>query len=211
MRHKFLFFAVCFLLSSFCYAQQKINLPTSFKQPISDQLKPFYLASEGETEDLLKGNVISVSKVTSPTSKEQQLMLFVAGVHARNCQRVMRKLSLYENYSQYMDFIKQSRYDDKTQQISFVIDHLMLPFPMNLSFKLPRINGDGHYPFLFEHGFLKNLKGTIGVSDIGKFCLLSMKTDWRGPETAIPNLAFESFLQTIGKLGLEHLIRISQF
>lgn len=211
MRDKFLFCALCFLLSSLGFAQQKINLPNSFKQPLSQQLKPFYVASEGETEELLKGDVISVSKVNSPTSKEQQLMLFVVGVHARNCQRAMRKLSLYENYHQYMDFIKQSRYDEKTQQINFVIDHLLLPFPMNLTFKLPRITGPGNYPFVFEHGFLKDLKGTIGVAELGQHCLLSMKTDWRGPETPIPNIAFETFLETVGKLGLQHLIRVSQF
>ena len=193
------------------FAQNKVILPTSFQKPIWDELKPFYSPSEGQTEDLLKGEVISVGKVDSPTDKEQQMMLFTSGVHPRNCIRVMRKLSLYENYSTYIDFIKKSEYDEKNQQVRFLIDHMLLPFPMHLYFKLPRITKSGHYPFTFDHGFLKDLKGTIAVKDIGKFCLLTMKTDWRGPETPIPNIAFSAFIQTVGKMGLEHLIRISRF
>ena len=91
------------------------------------------------------------------------------------------------------------------------MEHFLLPFPMNLTFKIPRIYKEGHYPFTFDHGFLKDLKGTIGVKNIGKFCLLTLKTDWRGPETNIPNLAFAAFIQTVGKMGLEHLIRVSRF
>lgn len=211
MRDKFLFFALSIFLSTVTYAQQKTVLPASFQQPILDELKPFYAASEGETEDLLKGDVISVGKVSSPTKDTQQMMLFVSGVHPRNCTRAMRKLSLYENYSSYMDFIKVSKYDEQKQQVTFIMDHMLLPFPMNLTFKIPRITKAGKYPFTFDHGFLKDLKGTIGVAEVGKFCLLTLKTDWRGPETKIPNLAFEAFIQTVGKLGLEHLIRVSRF
>lgn len=211
MRCRFLIFMLSTIFATSGYAQHKVNLPASFKQPIAVELKPFYAPSEGELEDLLKGNVISVGKVHSPTDKEQQLMLFVSGVHPRNCTRAMRKLALYENYSSYMDFIKQSQYDEAKQQVTFVMDHLLLPFPMNLTFKIPRIKGEGVYPFTFDHGFLKDLKGSVVVKHVGKFCSLSLKTDWRGPETKIPNVAFEAFLQTVGKLGLEHLIRVSIF
>lgn len=212
MRYQIFFIALCIMTilnGPEAIAQNKVKLPTSFQKPILDELKPFYAPSEGQTEDLLNGEVISIGKVTSPTSKEQQMMLFVSGMHVRNCQRVMRKLSLYENYSSYMDFIKKSSYDEKKQEINFVMDHTLLPFPMVLTFKLPRITKAGKYPFTFDHGFLKNLKGTIAVADVGKYCLLTMKTDWRGPESRIPNLAFEMFIQTVGKLGLEHLIRVS--
>jgi hypothetical protein len=211
MRDKYLFFALSIFLSTFSYAQQKTVLPQTLKQPILDELKPFYAASEGETEDLLKGDVISVGKVSSPTKETQQMMLLLSGVHPRNCNMAMRKLSLYENYSSYMDFIKSSRYDEKKEQVNFVIDHMLLPFPMVLTFKIPRITKAGKYPFTFDHGFLKDLQGTIGVAEIGKFCLLTLKTDWQGPETRIPNFAFEAFIQTVGKLGLEHLIRVSRF
>jgi hypothetical protein len=211
MRYQFFFLALCITLSHFVYAQDKVNLSSSFQKPILDELKPFYAPSEGQTEDLLKGDVISVGKVHSPTDKEQQMMLFVSGIHPRNCNRAMRKLSFYENYSGYMDFIKKSEYDEKNEVVLFIMDHVLLPFPMNLTFKIPRIKTAGHYPFTFDHGFLKDLKGTIAVTSVGKFCMLTLKADWRGQDTKIPNLAFSAFIQTVGKLGLEHLIRVSLF
>jgi hypothetical protein len=206
-----IFLALCAITYQTAIAQKQVSLPASFQKPILQELNPFYSPSEGQLKDLLNGVVISTSKVDSPTPKQQQMMLFVSGIHPRNCQRAMRKLSLYENFSSYMDFVKKSDYDEKKEQINFVINHLLLPFPMNLSFKLPRITKEGHYSFTFEHGFLKDLKGVISVKDVGKFCLLTMKTDWKGPETPLPNIAFSAFIQTVGKLGLEHLIRVSRF
>ncbi len=211
MRQCFFILFFSFLLNQSTLAQHKVYLSEAFDDQVIKALAPFYSVPEGGVKDLLKGEVVSEGKVDSPAPKEQQLMLFVAGIHPRNCTRAMRKLSLYENYNQYMDFVKQSSYNDETQKISLMIDHTLLPFPMILSFKIPRIKGEGHYPFVFEDGFLKNLKGTVGVKAIGKYCLLSLKTDWRGPETKIPNIVFSTFLQTVGKLGLEHLIRVSLF
>jgi hypothetical protein len=137
MRYRFLLISLSFLFVFGVYAQNKINLPVSFGQLISQKLKPFFSPSEGEREDLLKGEVISTGKVHSPTKKEQQMFLFVAGVHPRNCTRAMRKLSLYENYKNYMDFIKSSQYDEISQKFSFTIDHTLLPFPMIVKFKIP--------------------------------------------------------------------------
>jgi hypothetical protein len=211
MRYRFFTILLIVLVSFGLWAQTQMHLPTSFLSPIKQELKPFYAPSEGQSEDLLNGVVISVSKVDSPKPKIQQMMLFISGMHPRNCVRTMRKLSLYENYPQYISFIKESKYNEQTQRISMTIDHALLPFPMLLGFKIPRITKAGHYPFVFEDGFLKNLKGTILVQDIGNFCLLGMKVDWQGPETKIPNMLFEPFLQTVGKAGLEHLIRVSLF
>lgn len=201
-----------FLISASVLAQTpRVNLSKSFSKPVWDELKSFFSPSEGQTEDLLKGDVVSVGKVDSPTEKEQQMMLFVSGIHPRNCTRAMRKLSLYENYSSYMDFIKTSKYDDKTQKFTFTVDHVLLPFPMIVGFKIPRITKEGHYPFTFEDGFLKDLKGTVIVKEVGKFCLLGLKADWRGPESKIPDTIFATFVETVGKIGLEHLIRVSLF
>lgn len=211
MRKRFFALFLTLFISGHGLAQHKVLLPASFGELITKEMKPFFEISQGEVTDLLKGNVISHGKVTAPTKEEQQLMLFVSGIHPRNCTRAMRKLSRYENYNQYMDFIKQSSYDENTQKFSFVIDHTLLPFPMSVKFKIPRIKGEGHYPFVFEDGFLKNLKGTVVVKNLGKYCLMGLKTDWRGPETKIPNVVFGTFLETVGKLGLEHLIRVSLF
>ena len=211
MRCLFLCLLLSFFINERTLAQPKVNLPAAFGSKIDEELKSFYSPSEGQIEDLLKGEVISTGKVDSPTEKEQQMFLFVTGVHPRNCTRAMRKLSLYENYHNYMDFIKTSTYNDSTQKFSFTIDHALLPFPMIVNFKIPRITKPGVYPFTFEDGFLKGLQGKVIVKEVGKFCLLGMRTDWRGPESKIPNVVFGTFVQTVGKLGLEHLIRVSLF
>lgn len=211
MRWHFFFFLLSFFINEKTLSQSKVVLSKSYSPSISGELNPFYKLSSGHLDDVLKGNVVSVGQVESPTEKEQELMEFVAGLHPRNCTRTMRKLSLYENYSQYIDFIKESKYDEKNQKIHFTIDHMLLPFPMVLDFKIARITKEGHTPFTFDHGFLRGLKGVIIVKEIGKFCLLGMKTDWRGPESRIPNSIFETFIQTAAKLGLEHLIRVSLF
>lgn len=211
MRWQF-FFLFCFLfVDKFSLAQTKVNLPISFSGPIATELKPFYELPNGQMEEVLKGEVVSIGDVETPNDKEQTMMVFVAGMHPKNCTKTMRKLSLYENYNQYMDFIKESRYDETSQKFSFTVDHALLPFPMIVGFKIPRITKEGHYNFIFENGFLKDLKGTVIVKDIGKYCLLGLKTDWRGQKTKIPNIIFETFVQTVGKLGLEHLIRVSLF
>lgn len=211
MRFHFFLVILIFFINENALPQSKVTLPVSFEAPIETEIKKFFNISRGQLEDLRAGNVISEGDVTTPKDHEQQMMLFVAGVHPRNCTRVMRKLSLYENYNQYMDFVKESKYDEASQKISFILDHTLLPFPMSLTFKLARITKEGHYPFTFDNGFLKDLKGTVVVKEVGKFCLLGLKTDWRGPESKIPNMVFETFVQTVGKLGLEHLIRVSIF
>lgn len=210
MRHQF-FLMLCLTFSLKSWGQNKVSLPQSYASTVENELKPFHTASKAQIEDLLKGEVISTSNVTSPTEHKQKLDFFVTGIHPRNCTRVMRKLSLYENYSNYIDFIKESKYDENKQEVYFVMDHALLPFPMSLTFKIARITGPGIYPFTFESGFLKGLQGKIHVQNIQKYCLLSLKTDWEGPRTKIPNLVFEMFTQTAGKMGLEHLIRISIF
>jgi hypothetical protein len=211
MRKLFFIFILSLCVNESTLAQHKVNLTKAFSAAINEKLAPFFKLSEGQTEELLKGEVIATGKVDSPSETLQQMMLFVSGIHPRNCVRAMRKLSLYENYHQYMDFIKKSTYDQTNQKFSFVVDHTLLPFPMIVGFKIPRISGPGHYPFVFEDGFLKDLKGTVIVQEVGKFCLLGLKADWKGPKSKIPDLIFGTFVQTVGKLGLEHLIRVSVF
>jgi len=215
MRTHFLALILLFFTANTVAQNTSLKIPTNqvgpFSQIIKDKLKAFTLPSQGELDDLLSGEVLSNGNVSSPRDKEQKLTLMVVGIHPRTCSKAMRKLSLYENYHNYMDFIKTSSYEDATQKFSFTIDHTLLPFSMIVRFKIPRITGPGQYPFIFEDGFLKNLKGTVVVENLGPHCLMALRSDWQGPETKIPNIIFGSFIQTVGKLGLEHLIRVSLF
>jgi hypothetical protein len=167
-------------------------------------------------EKILKGEIFSESKVKSSTLIEnglvkqiQELHFSIAGLHPKSCEYALKKLSLYESYSEFIDFVKESKYDEKKEEINFYLAHPLLPYDMRLIFKLPRIKKPGVYPFTFELGILKNLRGTIYVIDQKNQCLFYSKADWEGLHTGFPDLIFELFSQTLSKLTMERLFRIS--
>ena len=80
---------------------------------------------------------------------------------------------------------------------------------MRLTFKLPRITKVGSYEFVFDQGFLKDLKGTIYVVNYKNRCLFFTKAQWTGPSTGFPDIIFEFFSQTLAKISMEKLFRIS--
>lgn len=167
-------------------------------------------------EKIFKGEIFSEAKVKSlvlvqdqKTQELQELNFSIAGFHQKSCDYVLKKLSLYENYSEFLDFVKSSQYDEQKQEINFLLSHTLLPYDMRLIFKLPRITKEGVYPFSFEMGLLKDLKGVIYVEKINNRCLFYSKANWSGPDTKIPNVVFEVFSQALSKLTMEKLFRIS--
>lgn len=167
-------------------------------------------------EKILGGEIFSESKVKSSTlienglvSQIQELHFTIAGLHPKSCEYALKKLALYENYSTFLDFVKESRYDEATKGINFLLAHPLLPYDMRLMFKLPRIEKPGVYPFEFDVGILKNLKGNIYAVEHKKRCLFFTKADWEGPHTNFPNIVFELFSQTLSKITMERLFRIS--
>ena len=167
-------------------------------------------------EKILAGEIFSESKVKSLVLVEnnkmqetQELRFSIAGLHQKSCDYALKKLALYENYSSFLDFVKKSEYDEKTSEINFLLSHPLLPYDMQMKFKLPRITKVGVYPFLFEEGILKNLKGNIYVIDHNKHCLFYSTAAWDGPSTGFSNIVFEFFSQTLAKLTMERLFRLS--
>lgn len=158
--------------------------------------------------DVLKGEVVAQGEAHSAGGL-QELHSKVIGLHPRTCATGLRKISRYEQYSSHMSFLKQSRYDDSNQQVYFLIDHAVLPFPMQLKFKIGRITSPGDYSFFFPDGIFQGLVGKIHIAPIGNRCLYFMRVDWKGKDTSIPDLVVGAFAQTLSKLGLEHLIRVS--
>jgi hypothetical protein len=207
----FILSALFFGKLSWAQVPERVKLNTSQVTRLETMLSNQITLTDSQKKIFSSGEILSYANVDSPSEKQQKLDLIVVGVHPRNCVRAMRKISLYENYSSFIDFIKKSDYNNSTQQLSFTINHTLLPYAMVMSFKLPRITGVGSYPFVFEHGFLKDLKGEIGVQNLDKFCVLTLKANWQGKDSGLPNLALEMFAQTLSKLGLEHLIRLSLF
>lgn len=142
--------------------------------------------------------------------KKQKLNFLVTGLHTKSCTFALRKLSQYENFKHYLSFVKKSTYDDTTQKIRLLLDSYLMPFPMILFFKLPRIKKPGRYPFSFNLGFLKGLTGEIHVSTYENKCLFHTQAKWVGPATKIPDILFEFFTSSLSKLAMGHLFRISK-
>jgi hypothetical protein len=163
-------------------------------------------------EKILDGDVFSESKVQSQ-DKTQSLKFSIAGLHAKSCDYAMKKLSLYENYHQFLNFVKESKYNSETKELNFLLSHALLPYDMRLIFNLDRIKGPGTYPFRFDIGILKDLTGTIQLADQSirgqKRCLIYTTANWSGPHTGFPNFIFESFSQALASYSMERLFRLS--
>ena len=195
MRYKLIYLTLFLISNTLCSQELKLeNLP--FKKNIK--------------ENILKGEIFSESKVKSfSLSNEQSLKFSIAGLHPKSCSYALKTLSLYEEYSHFLSFVKSSQYDDLKSEIHFELSHILLPYNMALIFKLPRITSTGVYPFVFDIGILKNLRGKIYVSDYAGKCLFYSNAEWIGPKTGFPNLIFEIFSQALSKLSMEMLFRIS--
>ncbi len=167
-----------------------------------------------QKEKILSGDVYISSNMDTLKSNppQQALDYFAAGKHKKSCRKALIKMSSYENYSSYIDFIKESSYNDETQELNFLFEHTLLPFPIRLKFKIERILGEGKYQYFFDTGFLKGLKGNIKVDQIkeDKRCLFQIDAKWIGPDTGIGDTIFEIFTTTLGKVGIKKIYRISE-
>jgi hypothetical protein len=140
----------------------------------------------------------------------QQLDFQIYGLHKKRCSRALVKLSQYERYAEFVDFIKKSTYDNKKERIRLNLSHTLMPFNMVLDFKIERITSPGTYKFSFDSGFLKGLKGQINISKYKQRCFFATTASWQGPYSGIPNSVFSFFSQALGEIAMERLFRISE-
>jgi len=184
------------------------TLPVAY----ADQLKKLGLKSS-VNRAVLDGKVYSTSEVNSfeEEKREMQSLTFrIVGLHPKSCRFALRKLAHYESYQNHLDFIKKSQYSEEKKRVRFHMQSTLLPFDMILDFIIPRIKSPGSYPFMFDKGFLKDLRGTINIYDYKGKCLFFTKADWKGPDTGINDTIFEIFSSTLSKISMENLIRISR-
>lgn len=161
---------------------------------------------------LKDGHVLAYSTVKTDKSMgppAQSLDYKIYGLHPKNCDFSLKKISRYESYSQFIDFVKKSDYDEKSQTIFFEFSSLLLPYDMLLSFKLPRIEKPGLYQFSFDKGFLRGLIGSVHVEEKFGRCLFSGTAKWNGPDSQIPDSIFELFSKNLGKAAMERIFRFS--
>jgi len=139
----------------------------------------------------------------------QSLDYFIAGLHKKKYRTALSKLSQYERYQEFIDFVKKSQYDKEQKRIKLHLGHILMPFDMILDFELPRITQTGIYPFRFNKGFLKGLTGEISISQYNNRCLFATQARWKGKKTSIPDQVLSFFSQSLGKNAMETLFRIS--
>jgi hypothetical protein len=203
---KFIFLTIALFLP--LVAASRVVLTSAQKKEAKKILHSWWAESDRFSEDVLAGEVVSWANVDSQ-GNQQSMRTRVVGVHPRSCTNGLRRISLYENYPKHIDYIKQASYDEGAKRVRFVLDHALLPFPMELVFHIPRIRAPGSYPFTFPGGIFKGLTGSIRVESLGARCLYYMETDWAGATTKIPDTAVQVFAQTLSRVGLEKLIRMS--
>jgi len=187
-----------------------ISLFFIYLSPLHSYVTPEDLSKESLIE--LKENQIYISgdvsnKIVS-NKKFQELKLTGASFHQKSCKDVFKVLGDYENYEKFIDFIKVSKYDPKTQRINFTLSHLLLPFDMYLIFKIPRIKGAGKYKFIFEIGFLKGLEGKILIREnqvTNALCFISLDIHWLGSPSPIPNFIFSFFSKRLLRGAIQEL------
>ncbi len=164
-------------------------------------------------EKLKKGKVLTSSKVKTiegPNEKKfQSLKIWTVGLHKKSCKYAMRKLSLYENYQDYLSYVDASAYDDKKGVIYLGLSAPILPIKFDLFLNIPRIKKEGSYGFSFNQGFLRGLKGKINLSNFKGRCFIETTADWQGPHTGYSSFIFKTFVDAILDLTLRRLFRIS--
>jgi hypothetical protein len=187
----------------------RITLTGAQERELSTLLKNWWEGDMKFSQTIQSGEVVSWSHVENDADTRQKMIVQVAGLHPRSCQKGLRKISRYEDYKLHMSFVKESSYDEKKQIVRLLLEHIVLPFPMVLSFKIPRVTTTGETLLQFDHGIFAGLKGKIRVASVGNRCLYFMRADWHGKTTGLTPVIVETFAQTLTKIGLEHLIRIS--
>jgi hypothetical protein len=168
------------------------------------------IALSQKAKDSLSDGPYAKSSITELSNDQQKLDYIIAGLHKKECSYALVKLSQYERYQEFVDFITESSYNNKSEKIRLKLSHSFLPFNMVLHFKIERITKTGTYRFLFDSGFLKGLTGLINISTYKNRCFFATTAIWQGPDTGIPNSVFSFFSQALGKMAMERLFRVSE-
>ncbi len=166
--------------------------------------------SENILKRVDKGELISSADVKfDEENKIQSFKVFGLGLHKRNCKTAMRKISVYENFPNYLSIVNKSSYDQNKKIANFQLSPPILSKDIDVFIEIERIKDQGHYPFKFVSGFFTALDGSIDLTDFENRCLFHVTASWAGPHSDIPGPILKIFLEAIIKTGLENLFRVS--
>lgn len=162
--------------------------------------------STTQVKYLKNGEILAKSTVLS-TAKTQTFNMKASAFHPKKCSKVIRKLSMLEEYSKWIDFIKSSTFNESLNLYTITADHTLLPYPMLIHINVKRPTKVGLYPFSFPTGMFKGLTGEFEVREVNKRCLFYATAFWSGQNTKIPDFAIELFTETLSKIGGSILMR----
>ena len=190
-----------------------LTLSILFSFPVFANLNEFiekhWRLNSTQKEHLKEGKILSEATVESDDIN-QHFFLQGMAMHKRDCTRVLRKLSVLENYKDWISFIKRSDYNEESRLLTLKADHVLLPYPMIVFIVVDRPSKPGLYPFVFPTGLFKDLAGFFEIKEIGGRCVVYTESKWSGPKTNIPNIVVEMFSEALSKKGAEILMRKSR-
>jgi hypothetical protein len=159
-----------------------------------------------QQEYLMQGKILSKSRVVSP-GKKQDFKLNVMALQKVKCSKILRKISMLENYAQWISFIKKSTYSEENKLFTIRANHTLLPYPMLVHILVARPTTPGYYPFMFPTGMFHGMAGHYEIKEFNKKCIFFAESHWNGPATKIPNFVVELFSETLSQMGGEILLR----
>lgn len=175
---------------------------------LSTQLRAsFYeLLTQSAKKRLAQEEILSQANITSLSSNTQKMKTSLSGLLALKCEKSLRVLGRYEAYSNYISYVKTSTYEKG--KLFFKLDHFLLPFPVTVDLKMPRIDKVGDYRVQFSTGFLKGLMAKFHIEQTEAGCYFETTSEWSGPNLPIPSPIFSLFVQTASRMAMEKLFRV---
>jgi len=167
----------------------------------------YWKVTNKSIEYIKAGEIIVDSSVDNHKGNLQSFEMHVAAMHKKSCTKAIRKLFMYENYDDWVSFIKSSTYIKKNKLLTIKANHILLPFPMVVHIIVDRPKTPGIYHFSFPTGIFKGLIGKFIIIDHNSSCAFYAESHWKGKKTKIPNFVVELFSETLTKLGGELLFR----
>lgn len=161
-------------------------------------------------KNLENGKIVTDAIVNS-NHNVQSFALKASAIHPKSCSKALRKISMFEMYSDWISFINFSHYDEKNKLLTLKANHVLLPYPMLIHIIVDRPTKSGKYPFIFPTGMFKGLTGEFEILKYKNSCLFYAHSNWKGPKTKLPNFVIELFAETLSRIGGEILIRKTQF
>lgn len=159
-------------------------------------------------ERIDQGENYLISQVVS-LGEEQRFTFHLLARHPKSCRFALKKLKNYERYSNYIEMITVSRYQEAKKDLYLELDPPIIKENLVINFKIDRIDAIGRYPFRFDQGFLDGLKGSIEVVEYKHRCIFSIRANWQGKKTRYPDKVLSLFAATAAEMAQKRLFRIS--